>query len=258
MGAAPSEGSAEVVCTSDDVESAVFFPDVRLNYAENLLRPLPGVDDEAIALTSVHGDGRVESCPAPHCAPGYGRVPPRWPGTASVPVTGWSPSRPTQQGPVVTLALAALGAAVSTGMPDMGPTALLGRFTQVEPAVLVVDRTEDPAGRAPTATPWRPCSTSCPPCASCSCSTTSRHRIARRLRMPGSTPIPSAEDAPAEWPRFPFDHPLFVMFSSGTTGPPKAMVHGAGGTLLEHVKEHRLHVDLRPETSCTSTRPRRG
>ena len=52
------EGSAEIVCTSDDVETARFFPDVRLNYAENLLRPLPGVDDDAPALTSVHADGR--------------------------------------------------------------------------------------------------------------------------------------------------------------------------------------------------------
>ena len=44
---------------------------------------------------------------------------------------------------------------------------------------------------------------------------------------------------------FPFNHPLFIMFSSGTTGKPKCIVHGAGGTLLEHVKEHRLHGDLR-------------
>ena len=46
------------------------------------------------------------------------------------------------------------------------------------------------------------------------------------------------------WKRFPFNHPLFIVFSSGTTGPPKCIVHGAGGTLLEHVKEHRLHCDL--------------
>jgi acetoacetyl-CoA synthetase len=57
-------------------------------------------------------------------------------------------------------------------------------------------------------------------------------------------------------PLLPFDHPLFVLFSSGTTGPPKCLVHGAGGTLLEHVKEHRLHTDLRTgerlyfHTSC--------
>jgi len=45
----------------------------------------------------------------------------------------------------------------------------------------------------------------------------------------------------------PFNHPLFIMFSSGTTGRPKCIVHGAGGTLIEHHKEHRLHCDLRPD-----------
>jgi len=53
-----------------------------------------------------------------------------------------------------------------------------------------------------------------------------------------------------------FNHPLFILFSSGTTGKPKCIVHGAGGTLIEHVKEHRLHGDLGPgdtlffQTSC--------
>ena len=54
------EGSAERISSSDDVETAAFFPDVCLNYTENLLRPLPGVDDDAPALTSVHADGAPE------------------------------------------------------------------------------------------------------------------------------------------------------------------------------------------------------
>ena len=52
-------------------------------------------------------------------------------------------------------------------------------------------------------------------------------------------------EAPLEFARLPFDHPLYVMYSSGTTGKPKCIVHGAGGTLLQHLKEHQLHVDLK-------------
>ena len=120
----------------------------------------------------------------------------------------------------------------------MGAPALLGRFEQVEPVLLVLDRTGMDDRTAAALIAGLP--------------------TLRRTVLLDGRPLPdgvradrladlraAASDAPV-WERRPFDAPLFVMFSSGTTGPPKAMVHGAGGTLLEHVKEHRLHGDLRP------------
>src|SRR5690606_40645246 len=53
------------------------------------------------------------------------------------------------------------------------------------------------------------------------------------------------EARPLVFERMPFNHPVYILFSSGTTGVPKCIVHGAGGTLLQHLKEHRLHCDLR-------------
>jgi acetoacetyl-CoA synthetase len=145
------------------------------------------------------------------------------------------------------LATAALGAAVSTATPDMGPTALLGRLEQIEPAVLVVDRARSgdwagaPGDTLATLLDGLP--------------TVRTVLVLDDQPLPATGELPmhrldttveESDGMPARWPRLPFDAPLFVMFTSGTTGPPKAMVHGIGGTLLEHLKEHRLHLDLAP------------
>jgi len=240
------EGEADVVCTSDDVEAAVFFPHVRLNYTENLLRTLASVGDESPAVTSVHGDGsveqlsrgalrsRVQSVATALSAAGV-RVGDR------VVVVAPNNARAV----TAVLAVAAIGATVSTAMPDMGPTALLGRFEQVEPVAVVLDRADhrewagDPGDTLDTMLAGLP---------------TVRRLLVlddqalpdgggvRVSRLDTSTADPGEQ--PYRWPRLPFNHPLFVMFSSGTSGPPKAIVHGAGGTLLEHVKEHQLHNDI--------------
>ncbi|MGY1639805.1 acetoacetate--CoA ligase [Geodermatophilus sp. SYSU D00703] len=236
----PWSGSADVVRTGDDVETARFFPGVRLNYAEALLRPLPGADDDAPAVTAVHarrpadtltrGQLRAEVAVTAAALAGAGL-------RAGDRLVLIAPH--AARTIVVALAAAALGAAVSTAAPDMGAPALLGRFEQVEPAFLVVDRTGMGEGTAAALLAGLP--------------TLRRLVVLDDLPLPeGGLPadrladlVPGAGPSP-EWERRPFDTPLFVMFSSGTTGPPKAMVHGAGGSLLEHVKEHRLHGDLTP------------
>ncbi|PRY49354.1 acetoacetyl-CoA synthetase [Geodermatophilus tzadiensis] len=236
----PWSGSADVVLTGTDVETARFFPDLRLNYAEALLRPVDGAGDDAPALTAVHADRPADRWTRGELRDAVART------ATALRGQGLAPgdrlvlvAANTGETAVVALAAAAVGAAVSTAAPDMGAASLLGRFAQVEPAVLVLDRRAVPDDVVAEVVAGLP--------------------ALRRVLLLDDRPLPDlglpAErlaDAAAgaeptlDWPRLAFDTPLFVMFSSGTTGPPKAMVHGAGGTLLEHVKEHRLHVDLGP------------
>lgn len=227
----PRSGSADVVLTGDDVATARFFPDVRLNYAEALLRPLPGVEDDRVAVTAVHAGRPPEQYSRAQLRAEVQRA------AAALTDLGLRPGERmvliaphTARTVVAALAGAAVGAAVSTAAPDMGAATLLGRFEQVEPALLVLDRagmSEDTAAALVTGLP-----------------TLRRLLVLDDLPLP-AVPIPAdrlaelleteSVELPA-WERRPFDAPLFVMFSSGTTGPPKAMVHGVGGTLLEHVK----------------------
>ncbi len=64
--------------------------------------------------------------------------------------------------------------------------------------------------------------------------------------------------ATIDFAQLPFDHPLYIMYSSGTTGVPKCIVHGAGGTLLQHLKEHQLHCDSGRATACSTSPPAAG
>jgi acetoacetyl-CoA synthetase len=153
-------------------------------------------------------------------------------------------ARNTPEVVVVALACAAIGATWSAAAPDMGPEALLTRFGQLGPALLVchgdftaqgvkrdlTDRLANLRAGLPALRGVLPLDTA-------------------SAKMPWGLPVLSLkslrDSEPMEvWTEFPFDHPLYILFSSGTTGIPKGIVHGAGGTLLEHLKEHRLHGDL--------------
>lgn len=232
-------GDPDPVCTGDGCETATFFPNLRLSYAENLLAARTPADDQRIALVARHGDGtRRELCrrelreQVRHLAAHLRGLGVRS-GDRVVAVAANNP-----EAIIGALATATLGATFSSASPEMGAAAILSRFEQLSPKLLLTTTGGEGTGPLIASLPTlqavvtlddAPEDVDVPV-----------HRLTDLLASP--PPAPLAEG----WERFPFNHPLFILFTSGTTGAPKCIVHGAGGTLLEHLKEHRLHGDLRP------------
>lgn len=151
---------------------------------------------------------------------------------------------------VAMLGCAMLGAVWCSCSPDFGVEGALDRFAQIEPRLLLgVDGYRYGGKDYPVLDALAAIAAGLP-------------ELVAVVLVPVLSPSASVADLPnaclwRDWlargqgsaPAFaqlPFDHPLFILFSSGTTGKPKCIVHGAGGTLLQHLKEHRLHCDIRP------------
>jgi len=231
----------EVLRRGEEFPGTRFFPGANLSVVENLLRKR----GDAEALVAIDEDGarrsrtwdelrdRTARLAGALSAAGVG------PGAR---VAVWLPN--SIEAVETMLAAASLGAVFSSTSPDFGASGVLDRFGQIEPTVLVAVDGYRYGGKSFDCT----------------------ERLGQIVAgLPGlratvvvqasGTAVPSgcvpyeeflASGAPVEPGRFAFDHPWYVLYSSGTTGVPKCIVHRTGGVLLQHVKEHQLHCDVRP------------
>ncbi|MBL8470310.1 MAG: acetoacetate--CoA ligase [Rhodocyclaceae bacterium] len=227
---------------------ARWFPDARLNFAENLLRVRDaapavvfwGENKVRRSLTRAELYVEVARFAAALRAAGVGQ---------GDRVAAYMPNMPETL--VAMLAAASLGAIFSSASPDFGVQGVVDRFGQIEPKVLIaVDgyyyngKTVDCLGKLATVVAAMPSvqHTVIVPYVYDS------HEVGniRGAAIWADFCAPHAASTEIDFVRLPFDHPLYIMYSSGTTGVPKCIVHCAGGALLQHLKEHQLHGDVKP------------
>ncbi len=240
------EQGGRALIDGDKMPGARWFPDARLNYAENLLRRRDDSDalvfwgEDKVRRRLSHRElhDSVSRLAQALRAEGVG---------VGDRVAAYIPNMP--EAIVGLAATASIGAIWSSCSPDFGVQGVLDRFGQIEPSVLItVDgywyngkaidslaKVREIAARLPS--------------------------VRRVIVVPYLSETPDIASMPSAvmhaefvsrfaperiaFEQLPFDHPLYILYSSGTTGVPKCIVHGAGGALLKHLSEHLLHTDVR-------------
>ncbi len=242
------EKGERIIVDGDRMPGAGFFPDARLNFAENLLRHAG--DGEAMVF---RGEDKVERRISRDELRALVSRLQQWMKAEGVGsgdrVAAMMPNMPETV--AVMLAASSLGAIFSSCSPDFGPQGVLDRFGQIEPKVFVTvdgywyagkriaigDKVAEVLERLPTVRKALIVDYLGEAGALAG-------RVAKADAMDEA--LAASQPRELEFERLPFAHPLYILYSSGTTGVPKCIVHSAGGILLQHLKEHRLHAGIRP------------
>ena len=238
-----------VLVDGHKMPGARWFPQARLNFAENLLRRRDTREamvfwgEDRVKQRWSWEDLYLEVARVARALAEAGV-------TRGDRVAAYMPNMPHTI--IAMLATASLGAIFTSASPDFGVQGVLDRFGQTEPKVLfTVDgywyngKAVDIRGKVAEVVPGLP--------------SVRRVVVTPYLEaLPDLSMIdralgwaeftaPHREATEIDFVRLPFDHPLYILYSSGTTGLPKCIVHCAGGVLLQHLKEHKLHGDVKPD-----------
>ena len=238
----------QIMAPAARMQKTEWFPEARLNFAENLLRYKD--DKTALIFRSETGATRLLSYQELYQQVSALAEWLRNHGISSGDrVAGWLPNCPETV--IAMLAATSLGAIWTACSPDFGMQGLLDRFSQIEPKILFATDAHVYGGKEfhhlkeirvlqEKLSSLQQTVIVSANAASADLSSLLTHtHLWQDCLSPSPTPL--------NFVQLPFSHPVYILYSSGTTGKPKCMVHGAGGTLLQHLKELRLHTDLRRE-----------